>query len=77
MTYLHGDEAGCSPSTATPRDAELSATSPGGVYLGQRLRFVAGRYWNDPPEQSPTEQAALDASTRRLKILYDHVQSHL
>ncbi len=38
---------------------ELSAISPGGVYLGQQLRFVAGRYWNDPPEQSPTEQAAL------------------
>lgn len=56
---------------------ELSATSPGGVYLGQRLRFVAGRYWKDPPEQSPTEQAALDASARRLKILYDHVQNHL
>jgi L-lactate dehydrogenase len=56
---------------------ELSARGPGGVYLGQRLRFVAGRFWNDPPEHSPTEQAALDASARRLKILYDHVQSHL
>jgi L-lactate dehydrogenase len=56
---------------------ELSATSPGGVYLGQRLRFVAGRYWNDSPEHSPSEQAALDASAHRLKILYDHVQSHL
>jgi L-lactate dehydrogenase len=56
---------------------ELSATSPGGVYLGQRLRFVAGQYWNDPPEHSPGEQAALDASAHRLKILYDHVQNHL
>lgn len=56
---------------------ELSAIGPGGVYLGQRLRFVAGRYWNDPPEQSSIEQAALDVSARRLKVLYDHVQGHL
>ncbi|MGH3718954.1 MAG: hypothetical protein ACRDRI_08970 [Pseudonocardiaceae bacterium] len=56
---------------------ELSAPSPGGVYLGQRLRFVAGQYWNDPPEHSAAEQTALDASAHRLKILYNHVKTHL
>lgn len=56
---------------------ELSAPSPSGVYLGQRLRFVAGRYWKDPPEHSAAEQTALDASAHRLKILYGRVKTHL
>ncbi|MDQ2880641.1 MAG: hypothetical protein M3Y48_05105 [Actinomycetota bacterium] len=56
---------------------ELSAPSPEGVYLGQRLRFVAGRYWRDPPEHSVAEQIALDASAHRLKILHAHVKAHL
>ncbi|MGH3902477.1 MAG: lactate/malate family dehydrogenase [Pseudonocardiaceae bacterium] len=56
---------------------ELSAPSPGGVYLGQRLRFVAGRCWNDPPEHSVAEQAALNTSAYRLKTLYEHVKTHL
>ncbi|MDQ4010076.1 MAG: lactate dehydrogenase, partial [Actinomycetota bacterium] len=38
---------------------ELSVASDGGVYVGQRLRFVAGRYWNDPPGHSPAERVAL------------------
>lgn len=56
---------------------ELSTTGPGGVYLGQRLRFVAGRYRNDPPEHSPAELAALDASRHRLQALYDDIPTHL
>lgn len=56
---------------------ELSAISPGGVYLGQRLRFVAGRYRNDPPEHSPAELAALEASRHRLQALYDDIPTHL
>lgn len=56
---------------------ELSAPGVGGVYLGQRLRFVAGRCWNDPPEHTPAKQAALDASAHRLKILYEHLKTHL
>ncbi len=57
---------------------EFSTTGADGVYhLGQRLRFVASHYWNDPPEHSPSEQAALDVSAHRFKILYDHVQSYL
>jgi L-lactate dehydrogenase len=55
---------------------ELSATSPNGVYLGQRLRFVAGLYRNDPPEHSPAEQTALEASRHRLQTLYDHILTH-
>lgn len=56
---------------------ELSATGPGGVYLGQRLRFVAGRYRNDPPDHSPAELAALEASRHRLQALYDDIPTHL
>jgi L-lactate dehydrogenase len=56
---------------------ELSATSPGGVHLGQRLRFVAGRYRNDPPEHSPAELAALEASRHRLQALYGQIPTPL
>ncbi|MGH3694499.1 MAG: lactate/malate family dehydrogenase [Pseudonocardiaceae bacterium] len=56
---------------------ELSTISSGGVYLGQRLRFVAGRYRNDPPEHSPAELAALEASRHRLQALYDDIPTHL
>ena len=56
---------------------ELSTTSPGGVYLGQRLRFVAGQYRNDPPEHSTAEQIALEASRHRLQTLYDHIPNPL
>lgn len=56
---------------------ELSAPSPGGVYLGQRLRFVAGQYCNDPPEHSAAEHTALDASAHQLKIRYGNIRTHL
>jgi hypothetical protein len=47
------------------------------VYVGQRLQFVAGRHWNDPPGHAPAERAALITSERRLGALYDHVQAQL
>jgi L-lactate dehydrogenase len=50
---------------------ELSATSPGGVFLGQRLRFVAGWYRNDPPEHSPTTASSSPTTP------HDHDNSRL
>lgn len=52
---------------------ELAVPTPRGVYLGHRLRFVAGRSWIDCPELSTTEQACLDATERRLAAAYDRV----
>ncbi|MGH3979437.1 MAG: hypothetical protein ACRDRZ_10630 [Pseudonocardiaceae bacterium] len=49
--------------------------TPRGVYLGQRLRFVAGRSWIDCPELSTTEQAGLEASERRLAAVYDRIHT--
>lgn len=56
---------------------ELSVAAANGVYLGHRLRFVAGRSWIDQPDLSPSEQAALEATGRKLAILYDHARWHL
>jgi L-lactate dehydrogenase len=53
----------------------LAVPTPRGVYLGQRLRFVAGRSWVDSPELSTTEHADLDAIERRLAALYDRIHT--
>jgi len=54
---------------------ELAVPTPRGVYLGQRLRFVAGRPWIDCPELSPTEHADLDATEGRLAVVYDQIHA--
>ncbi len=54
---------------------ELAVSTRRGVYLGHRLRFVAGRCWIDYPELSTTEQADLDAGERRLAAVYARIHT--